>query len=248
MEAPSFFVGVVGNIISVLMFLSPVGTFWRIVKNKSTEEFESLPYICTLLNSSLWTYYGITKPGSYLVATVNGFGIVVEIIYISLFLIFAPPRMRGKTAILAGILDVGFLAAAVLVTHLALHGDMRIDAIGFLGAGLNIIMYCSPLAAMRTVVATKSAEYMPFLLSFFMFLNGGVWTLYAVLEQDWFLGVPNGAGFVLGTIQLVLYAIYRPAKHVSVDLEDGWPQSEHLLPSSSPEDNKNEEWSISRQK
>ncbi|KAK3041930.1 hypothetical protein RJ639_002238 [Escallonia herrerae] len=221
MVALSFFVGVVE------------GLFWRIVKNKSTEEFESLPYICTLLNSSLWTYYGITKPGGYLVATVNGFGVVVEIIYISLFLIFAPPRMKGKTAILAGILDVGFLAAAVLVTHLALHGDMRIDAIGFLGAGLNIIM-------MRTVVATKSVEYMPFLLSFFMFLNGGVWTLYAVLVQDWFLGVPNGTGFVLGTLQLVLYAIYRPAKHVSGDLEDGW-QSEHLLPSSSPDDNKNEE-------
>lgn len=30
---------------------------------------------------------------------------------------------------------------------------------------------------------------MPFLLSFFLFLNGGVWTFYAVLVGDWFLGV-----------------------------------------------------------
>lgn len=70
------------------------GTFRRIVKNQSTEDFDSLPYICTLLNSALWTYYGLIKPGSYLVSTVNGFGVIVEIIYVALFLLFANPKMR----------------------------------------------------------------------------------------------------------------------------------------------------------
>ncbi|XP_058224062.1 bidirectional sugar transporter SWEET17-like [Rhododendron vialii] len=236
MESLSFYVGVTGNIISVLLYLSPLGTFRRIVKHRSTEEFESFPYISTLLSSTLWTYYGITKPGSYLVATVNGFGAVVQVIYLSLFLAFAPPRIKAKTAILAGILDVGFAVAAILVTHFAAPGDLRIDVIGFLCASLNIVMYGSPLAAMKTVVTTKSVEYMPFFLSLFMFLNGGIWTFYAVLVQDWFLGVPNAAGFLFGTIQLVLYAIYRRSKgseQVSNDLEDAW-QHEQLLPSSSP--------------
>ncbi|KAL3516012.1 hypothetical protein ACH5RR_022914 [Cinchona calisaya] len=230
----SFFIGIIGNIISVLMFLSPVKTFWRIVQNKSTEEFESLPYICTLLSSSLWTYYGITKPGSYLVATVNGFGVIVEIIYVSLFLIFAPPKKKEKTAILAGILDAGFLVVAILVTHFVLSGETRIDAIGFMSSGLNIIMYGSPLTAMKTVVTTKSVEFMPFLLSFFLFLNGGIWTFYAVLVRDWFLGVPNGIGFILGTAQLVVYAIYRNAKpcnSMPADLEEA-SQRQYLLPSS----------------
>ncbi|KAA8527439.1 hypothetical protein F0562_034846 [Nyssa sinensis] len=235
MEGLSFFVGVIGNIISVLMFLSPIGTFWRIVKHRSTEDFESLPYICTLLNSSLWTYYGITKPGGLLVATVNGFGIVVETIYVSLFLIYANSKMRAKTVILVAILDVGLLAAAIVVTRLALQGDVRIDAIGFMCAGLNILMYGSPLSAMRTVVTTKSVEYMPFFLSFFLFLNGGIWAFYALLVHDYFLGVPNGTGFILGTAQLVLYAIYRNAKPsdstISGGLEEGW-QQEHLIPPS----------------
>ncbi|GMN62391.1 hypothetical protein TIFTF001_031468 [Ficus carica] len=148
MEDFSFLVGIIGNIVSMLMFLSPVKTFWRIVKHRSTEDFESLPYICTLLNCSLWTYYGIIKPGEYLVATINGFGIVVEIVYVLLFLLYAPTKMKAKTAILVGILDVGFLAAAILVTQLTLQEEIRIDALGFLGAGLNVIMYVSPLAAM----------------------------------------------------------------------------------------------------
>ncbi|GLT37990.1 hypothetical protein SLA2020_122690 [Shorea laevis] len=242
MTTLSFIVGVIGNVISVLLFLSPLGTFRRIVKNRSTEEFESLPYICTFLNSALWTYYGIIKSGSYLVATVNGFGAVVEIVFLTLFLIFAPPRTRAKTAILVGLLDVGFLAAAVLIAQLILNGDLRIDVIGFLGAGLNIIMYGSPLAAMKTVVTTKSVEYMPFLLSLFVCLNGGIWTFYAVLVADYFLGVPNGIGFLLGAAQLLLYAIYRKPrspKRSPDDLEDGW-QHEHLI-SSSPSVNENNE-------
>ncbi|KAG8363858.1 hypothetical protein BUALT_Bualt19G0066300 [Buddleja alternifolia] len=237
MQGIVFFVGVIGNIISVLMFLSPVKTFLRIVSKKSTEEFDSLPYICTLLNSSLWTYYGITKPGSYLVATVNGFGVVVEIIYVALFLLFAPPRKRAKTAILFVVVDVGLLAAAMSITYFLMSGDMKINTIGFMCSGLNVIMYASPLSAMKTVVTRKSVEYMPFLLSFFLFLNGAVWTFYAVLVKDWFLGVPSGIGFVFGTVQVVLYAMYRNSKpiskHLAPDFEEGLQTQEPLLPTSS---------------
>jgi hypothetical protein len=69
-------------------------TFWRIVKRRSTEEFESIPYIAKLLNAYFWVYYGLIKPDSLLVATVNMFGGVVEIIFLTLFLLFAPPRMK----------------------------------------------------------------------------------------------------------------------------------------------------------
>ncbi|XP_059434341.1 bidirectional sugar transporter SWEET17-like [Corylus avellana] len=244
MEVLSFYVGVIGNIISVLMFLSPVETFWQIIKRQSTEEFESLPYICTLLNSSLWTYYGIIKPGELLVATVNGFGILVETIYVILFLIYAPKRSRAKIAILVGILDVGFLAAAVLVTRLALQEEAGIDVIGFLGAVLNFIMYSSPLAAMRTVVRSKSVEYMPFFLSFFLFLNGGTWAFYALLVRDYLLLAPNGCGFLLGAAQLVLYLIYRkanPRKNISADTLEQGSQHEHLISSSSLSRENNEE-------
>ncbi|KAI3968538.1 hypothetical protein MKX01_007848 [Papaver californicum] len=219
MDNFSFFVGVLGNFISVLVFLSPIETFCRIVRSKSTEEFKSLPYICTLLNTLLWTYYGVTKPGAYLVATINGFGVVIETIYIILFLIYASRRVKCKTAQLVVVLDIVLFAAAVLITHYALDGDVRINAIGFLGAGLNIVMYGSPLAAMKTVVTTKSVEYMPFFLSFFLFLNGGIWCFYAILVKDPFLGVPNGIGFILGILQLALYARYRNSTNSSPSVE-----------------------------
>ncbi|KAH1126770.1 hypothetical protein GYH30_015674 [Glycine max] len=125
-----------------------IPTFWKIKNHRSTEDFSSLPYICTLLNCSLWTYYGIIKAREYLVATVDGFGIVVETIYVILFLIYAPKGIRGRTVILAVILDVAISTVAVVTTQLALQREARGGGVGVMGAGLNIVMYFSPLSAM----------------------------------------------------------------------------------------------------
>lgn len=59
------------------------------------------------------------------------------------------------------------------------------------------------------MIRTKSVKYMPFLLSFFLFLNAGVWSVYSVLVKDIYIGVPNAVGFVLGSAQLILYMIYK---------------------------------------
>jgi len=214
MDSTLFIIGIIGNIISVLVFVSPIPTFWRIVRSKSTEDFEPAPYVLTLLNSLLWFYYGVTKPDGLLVATVNGFGAVMETIYVVLFLVYAADHAaRVKTAKLVAILDIGFFGLVFAATTFAIGGlDMKITIIGIICACLNVFMYGSPLAAVRTVIATRSVEYMPFFLSFFLFLNGGVWATYALLDRDVFLGVPNGIGFFLGIIQLVIYAVYKNSR------------------------------------
>ncbi|KAJ6737655.1 RAG1-ACTIVATING PROTEIN 1 [Salix viminalis] len=125
MANTAFIVGVLGNIISGLVYLSPLKTFWRIVKKRSTENFSSIPYIITLMNAILWIYYGITKPDSFLIATINGFGAAAQIVYILIFLVFVSPRMRARTALLVGLLDVGLAAAAILFTHFMLQGRCK---------------------------------------------------------------------------------------------------------------------------
>uniref|UniRef100_A0A6N2KBY2 Bidirectional sugar transporter SWEET n=1 Tax=Salix viminalis TaxID=40686 RepID=A0A6N2KBY2_SALVM len=199
MATLSFFVGILGNIISLLVFVSPIKTFWGVVKKKSTENYKGAPYIITLLSTSLWTFYGIIKPD----------GLVVSI-------------MMAK---LVAILNVGFLGAVIVVALLAIHGNLRITFVGIICAALTIGMYAAPLSAMKRVVETKSVEYMPFLLSFFLFLNGGVWSVYSVLVKDFYIGVPNAVGFVLGSAQLILYLKYKnksaSAKTTTAMEEDG---------------------------
>ncbi|KAH6762519.1 Nodulin MtN3 family protein [Perilla frutescens var. hirtella] len=209
MAGLSIILGIIGNVISILMFASPIKTFKQIVKKKSTENYKGAPYITTLLSTSLWTFYGLLKPGALLVVTVNGAGAALHVVYVALFLIYAPKNIKIKSVKLVAAVNVAFLGGVIIVTLLAFRGGVRITLVGILCAGLTIGMYAAPLSAMRTVIRMKSVKYMPFLLSFFQFLNGGVWSAYAILVKDYYIGVPNGIGFVFGILQLAIYAIYN---------------------------------------
>ncbi|KAK4739313.1 hypothetical protein R3W88_003010 [Solanum pinnatisectum] len=222
----SFILGIIGNVISILMFAAPIKTFKRIIKKKSTEDFKGIPYITTLLSTCLWTFYGLLKPGGLLVVTVNGAGAILHIIYVTLFLIYAPKPLKIQSMKLVAIINIAFLGAVIAITLLAVHGTTRLTLVGFLCAALNIGMYAAPLAATRTVIKMKSVEYIPFFLSFFQFLNGGVWTAYAVLVKDYFIGVPNGIGFILGAAQLILYFMYYKSSPTKSTEEKG---SAHLM-------------------
>ena len=71
------------------------GTFWQVVKKKSTENYEALPYITTLLCTSLWVFYGFLKnKDGLLIVTVNGVGAVSQLEYVTLFLIYAPKEIK----------------------------------------------------------------------------------------------------------------------------------------------------------
>ncbi|KAG8369924.1 hypothetical protein BUALT_Bualt14G0063900 [Buddleja alternifolia] len=228
----SVIIGVLGNIFASLLFLSPLDTFWRIIKNRSTEEFESIPYTILLLNASLWTYYGIIKP-VFLLTTINGFGATVVAIYVVIFLLFAPPRMKVKTAAVVVILNVGFLVGVILVTSLAMNKQAQVNTTGVLCVCVTIISFGSPLAAIKTVVTTKSVEYMPFFLTLFYFLVATSWSTYGILIHDTFILIPNGIGFFLGVAQLILYAWYRNYPKPSENVLEEGDQHEHLIVPSS---------------
>ncbi|XP_030957681.1 bidirectional sugar transporter SWEET16-like isoform X2 [Quercus lobata] len=170
MACLSFIIGIIGNITAILLYASPIKTFWWVVKKRSTESYNGIPYICTLLNTCLWTFYGLLKPGGLLLVTVNGVGTILQIIFVTLFLIFAPKDKK------------------------------------------------------KTVIKTKSVEYMPFSLSFCVFLNACVWGIYSMLIKDIFVGVPNVLGFLLGSVQLILYSFYKSKmleKSTNVIIEEG---------------------------
>jgi solute carrier family 50 protein (sugar transporter) len=61
------------------------------------------------------------------------------------------------------------------------------------------------LRVQRTVVKTRSVEYMPFSLSFFLFLNGSVWSVYSVLVKDYFIGVRVPQQIVSVTVYFFLF-------------------------------------------
>ncbi|KAK9747927.1 hypothetical protein RND81_02G024000 [Saponaria officinalis] len=203
-------IGIIGNVISFGLFLSPVRTFIRIIKKKSVEQFKPDPYIATILNCAMWILYGLpfVHQNNILVATINGVGLGIEIIYISIFFIYSTSGTRKRISI-ALIVEVVFFLVVFFITIKALHTvKIRTIFVGALCVAFNIIMYFSPLTVMKMVIKTKSVKYMPFGLSLTNFLNGACWTAYACIQFDPWMVIPNGLGTFSGVIQLTLYAIY----------------------------------------
>ncbi|KAJ4821406.1 Bidirectional sugar transporter SWEET [Rhynchospora pubera] len=209
-------VGIIGNVISFGLFLSPMPTFHTIVKKRAVEDFSPVPYLATLLNCMLWVVYGVpfVHPNSVLVLTINGIGIFIEALYIITFFIFAPRRLRLKI--------LGILGAVLLFVGVVLGGvlggahthDKRTQIVGILCVIFGTAMYASPLSVIKLVIQTKSVKYIPFFLSFVSFLNGLCWTAYSLLRfisiscNNQLLTIPNGLGALLAAVQLILYMTY----------------------------------------
>ncbi|XVE54941.1 hypothetical protein DITRI_Ditri03aG0122000 [Diplodiscus trichospermus] len=209
-ETTRTIVGVMGNIISLFLFLSPVPTFVKILKAKSVQEFKPDPYVATVLNCMMWVFYGLpfVHPDSVLIITINGIGLFIELIYVAIFLIHSHGHKRRKIVIYLAV-EVIFMAIVIFITLFFLHTtSQRSMLVGILAIIFNIGMYTSPLTVMRMVIKTKSVKYMPFTLSLFNFLNGIIWVIYACLKFDPYVLVPNGLGSLSGLGQLILYATF----------------------------------------
>ncbi|KAF8088248.1 hypothetical protein N665_0548s0019 [Sinapis alba] len=215
-------VGIIGNVIAFGLYSAPIPTMVKIWKMKSVSEFKPDPYLATVLNCMMWAFYGLpfVQPDNILVITNNGIGLVMELVYVIIFFIFATSPVRKKITI-AMVIEVIIMAVVVFCTLYFLHTTkQRSMVVGILCIIFNVIMYVSPLTAMRLVIKTKSVKCMPFFLSLANFMNGAIWLVYACLKFDLYILIPNVLGCLSGTIQLILYAIYYKTTNWKDDDED----------------------------
>ncbi|GMJ09908.1 senescence-associated gene 29 [Hibiscus trionum] len=219
--------GVLGNIISVLVFLAPVPTFYRIYKKKSTESFQSLPYQVALLSCMLWLYYALIKKTAFLLITINSFGCVVETLYISMFLAYAPKNSRMCAMKLFAAMNMGAFSLILVATHFLVKSSIRIKVLGWINVAISVCVFAAPLSIMARVIRTRSVEFMPFNLSFFLTLSAIMWFSYGVFIKDFCVAVPNVVGFILGMLQMILYAIYRNSDKVVEEEKKKDPEETH---------------------
>jgi len=125
-------------------------TFIEIWKKGSVEQFSPIPYLATLVNCMVWTLYGLpmVHPNSILVVTINGSGSVLELIFVTLFLIYSDGKKRLKV-LLWLLLELAFIAALTSVTLTQVHSlKKRSEIVGTICILFNIMMYASPLSIM----------------------------------------------------------------------------------------------------
>ncbi|GLT79463.1 hypothetical protein SLA2020_509510 [Shorea laevis] len=204
-----FIFGILGNISSFVVFMAPIPTFYRIWKKKSTEGFQSLPYLAGLFSAMLWIYYASLKSDAFLLITINSFGCLVETIYIAFYIMYAPKKARIFTLRLLLLLNFVGYCMILLLSHFVAKGSTRVQVLGWICVAFSLSIFVAPLSIMRLVIRAKSVEFMPFHLSLFLTISAITWLFYGIFLKDLYVAIPNILGFIFGLLQLVLYGVYR---------------------------------------
>ncbi|KAM0066319.1 putative SWEET sugar transporter [Helianthus debilis subsp. tardiflorus] len=213
----TFAFGLMGNIVSFMVFVSPLPTFYKIYKKKSTEGFQSIPYVVGLFSAMLWIYYALLKGNAMLLITINSVGIVVQTFYLAVYVFYAPKKAKMESLKLIILFIVIGFGLIVLLTQLLTKGAQRGVIVGWVCLVFALCVFVAPLGVLRQVIKTKSVEYMPILLSLALTLSAVMWFFYGLFLGDLNIAIPNTLGFTFGIIQIILYFVYKNKKPVIDD-------------------------------
>ena len=189
---------VAGPIVFTSMQLSSVQTARKIIQDKSVNNFSPLPFVSLLTNCVVWTLYGMLK-ADLTVLIPNFTGILAGLFGVITFHRFCKSSPNGL-----------YLLATIIVLTASNFAYFKNPVpIGLIGCGLAVVLSGSPLATVGTVIKSKSTEALPFLNSFTTWLNALTWLLYGTLiAHDVMIYGPNLMGFILASIQMMLFVIY----------------------------------------
>ncbi|XP_076901217.1 bidirectional sugar transporter SWEET14-like [Bidens hawaiensis] len=213
----SFAFGLMGNIVSFMVFLSPLPTFYKVYKKKSTEGFQSIPYVVGLFSAMLWIYYALLKGNAMLLITINSVGIVIQTFYLCVYVFYAPKKARMDSLKLIMLFIVIGFGLIVLLTQFLTKGAQRGVIVGWVCLVFALCVFVAPLGVLRQVIRTKSVEYMPIMLSLALTLSAVMWFFYGLFLGDINIAIPNTLGFTFGIFQIILYFVYKNKRPVIND-------------------------------
>ncbi|KAH7850606.1 hypothetical protein Vadar_000381 [Vaccinium darrowii] len=146
-EQNRLILGIVGDVTSLALFLSPFPTVYEIWKKKAVEDFKPDPNIAMVMNCIFWVFYGITTPGNITVIIVNSIGLALALSYLAVFMFYCKPQ-RCKILLYLGA-EVVLTAVIVCVTLLVLHDEKhRSILVGVCSVAFGLILYSSPITIM----------------------------------------------------------------------------------------------------
>mmetsp|Transcript_35204 Transcript_35204/g.88939 ORF Transcript_35204/g.88939 Transcript_35204/m.88939 type:complete len:231 (-) Transcript_35204:355-1047(-) len=193
--------------ITIVTVVSPFPVVRKVTKRRSSGDYSFLPYLLNFFSSLLALGYGIFVHNRFLIM-INTFCLMLTTTFLFLFMRVCPLRKMIRTLIIVGILMLCFTYHYVTI----LPGRQGHLLLGTIQNFVTICCYASPLATVKMVFKTRSADSLPFLLVFMSCINGMCWLLYGLLIQDTFVQFPSLVGTSLSFFQLSLFAMFPSSK------------------------------------
>jgi solute carrier family 50 protein (sugar transporter) len=206
-DAPEWasFCGQLAPIFSILVFAAPIPTIVQIQRDKSVGSLPLLPYSSMLSSAFLWVVYGFLKSEPK-IWIANGTGLILSIFYVVGFCRYcqkASPTLPGTVQqhLQACAATIGMTALIAI----SLPNQTAAPVIGNAGVVLCILMFASPLAALKTVFETSSAKSIPLPFTIAAVMNCFLWSVTGIyLMDDPVIYAPNLLGLSFGLVQVAL--------------------------------------------
>ncbi|XP_066249483.1 sugar transporter SWEET1 [Euwallacea similis] len=195
------------SICSVLQFLSGTVTCQKIVRNKSTGESSSFPFVSGCLSTSLWLRYGFLIQDTSIIL-VNTIGVSLFVSYVVVFFLYSLKKLHVLRQFLCSLL---FLVFVLMKIHQTEELQVAHSFLGRVCMMVTILFFAAPFATIIHVIKVKNTDSLPYHMIVSTFIVCLQWMIYGVLLQDTFVQIPNFLGCILSGIQLSFFVIY-PSK------------------------------------
>ena len=146
---------------------------------------------------------------------------MLSIFYFLEFLKYAPkksPTLPGSKRMHVRAVLAAFLTITGIAT--LLPNEQAAKVIGNIGVAVCILLFASPLVALKTVVQTKSADSIPLSFTLASIACCFFWSVVGLEKMhDWIIYLPNLLGLSFGLVQLALKLIYGNDNSSSREIE-----------------------------
>ncbi|KAJ9559544.1 hypothetical protein OSB04_004704 [Centaurea solstitialis] len=211
--------GLLGNVVSFMVFLSPLPTFYKVYKKKSTEGFQSIPYVIGLFSAMLWIYTHCSKemqcflsPLTPLVSSYNHFTLSS-----SLSMHHPEPGYMESLKLIVAFIVVGF-GLIVLLTQFLVKGAKQGVIVGWICLVFSLCVFVAPLGVL---VTTSDQDKKCRVHANSSVICAHAQCRYVVLLRSTSRGLQHRdsqhAWIHFGIIQMILYFIYKNKKPVIND-------------------------------
>ena len=195
--------------------LAPLPTINQIARDKTTGIMPMLPYSSMVSNSFIWVMYGSLKDLKP-VFFANSAGFILGTYYMFMF-----SRYCGAMADnLPGTIEQHWKGTSAIVflnvlLATTLPKNRAQDVVGKAGMLSFIVLFASPLAALKQVIESKSAASIPLPFTIAESVNCFLWTVAGIWEmQDIYIWLPSILGFCCALVQLLLKVMYGDRVHI----------------------------------
>jgi len=205
--------GIIAPYCGVICFLAPLPTIYQISRDKSVGNYPLLPYSSMVCNCFVWVAYGILK-GQPKVWVSNGVGLALGSVYCVIFQKHCSPTATNLPGTVSQHFNVMYAIILFNILLVSSGVSNTSELIGKEGVIICIILFASPLVALKHVIMTRSASSIPLPFTLACFVNCTAWSVLGwYTTNDFNIYFPNLLGLSCAAAQLVL-------KGVEIELGD----------------------------